>query len=121
MLKVYNSENVVVDKNPESISIITYLFVIGLSAWGGVVNYLRRKKREGSTGFLLAELVGEMVISSFAGIITFFLCQHSEIDPFMQAALIAISGHAGSRIIFQIEGRMFNKFLSSSTVQISKE
>ncbi len=120
MLKDYNLELGVIDKNPESISIVTYIFVLGLSAWGGIVNYLRRKKYDGTTSFLLAELVGEMVISSFAGMIVFFLCQISDINPFMQAALIAMAGHAGSRIIFQLEGKILDKVLPSSAVKIKE-
>ena len=91
------------DKDPTTYSVITYLLVAGLSAWGGIVSWFR-KRRDGDTRpFNFTELIGEVVTSAFAGILTFWLCEASNIQPLITAALIGVSGHMGSRAIFRIE------------------
>lgn len=99
-----------VEKDPSSYSLLTYVWVFGLAALGGFVNFMR-KVREGHTQmFNVVEFIGEIVTSAFAGIITFWLCESSNIDPLLTAALVGISGHMGSRALFLLEkfaARMF--------------
>lgn len=59
------------------------------------------------------QLIGaEIVISTFAGMVTFMLCEWAEVDKMLAAALIAISGHMGARAIILTE-KIFVKFLES--------
>ncbi|WP_236640481.1 phage holin family protein, partial [Tepidimonas charontis] len=51
----------------------------------------------------LFELIGELATSAFAGLITFWLCEAAQFKPLITAALVGISGHMGSRAIFQLE------------------
>lgn len=88
--------------DPMQYEVMTYLWVVGLSAWGGIAGYVRKIK-SGHCRFSLSELVGEMFISGFVGIITFLLCQAAMINPVLSAALVGISGHMGSRAIMLIE------------------
>jgi len=91
------------EKDPTTYQMITYSWVFLVASWGGVVNYIR-KRREGIIPcFSITEFVGELVTSAFAGLVTFFLCESAKIDPMLSAAFIAISGHMGSRSIFMIE------------------
>lgn len=90
--------------------ILPYLSTILLSAWGGIVNYLTNINRKGEK-FSLMRLAGELVIASFAGIITFFMCSHTSMPDSLAAALIAISGHMGTRAVQGFESvykRIFN-------------
>ncbi|MEJ1402646.1 MAG: phage holin family protein [Candidatus Sedimenticola sp. (ex Thyasira tokunagai)] len=96
--------------DPTSYSMITYLWVSGLAAWGGVVNYIRKVKDGHSKRFSITELVGEIVTSSFAGVITFWLCEMSQIDSLFSAVLIAISGHMGARAIYLIEAILEKRY-----------
>ncbi|WP_424219414.1 phage holin family protein [Azovibrio sp.] len=43
------------------------------------------------------------VTFSFACLITFWLCEAAEIEPLITAALVGISGHMGSRALYQFE------------------
>jgi hypothetical protein len=91
------------EKDPTTYSMITYAWVVGLSCWGGVVNYLR-KVREGHTArFSFTEFVGELVTSGFVGVVTFWLCEMADLSQLLSAAFIGIAGHMGSRAIFTIE------------------
>lgn len=100
------------DKDPLSYELLTYAWVILLSSWAGMSGYLRKIKL-GYTRFSISELVGDVCISGFVGIVTFFLCESSKISPALSAALIGISAHMGSRAILGFEKifePIFNKW-----------
>ena len=40
---------------------------------------------------------------TFAGLITFWLCEAAQFNPLVTAALVGISGHMGSQAIYQLE------------------
>lgn len=98
-----------IEKDPLSYTSLTYAWVILLSIWGGISGYIRRFKRDQK--FSLAELIGELSISAFVGILTFFLCESAQIQPVMSAALVGVSGHMGSRAIYLIEHLFTRQFI----------
>lgn len=99
------------EKDPNSYEIITYLWVIGLSAWGSVVQVLRRATSDLPFAKKMQLIVAEIVVSTFAGMVTFFLCEWAQLDKMLSAALIAISGHMGARAIILTE-KFAEKFLA---------
>jgi hypothetical protein len=99
--------NRMIDKDPTSYEALTYVWVIALSTWGGVASYIRRFNN-GGRKFSLPEFVGEMCISGFVGVMTFFFCEAAELPQIVAAALIGISGHMGSRAIFLFEKTLEN-------------
>lgn len=92
-----------IDKDPANYNLLTYLWVFGLSAWGGFISFLQRAKSELPLRRKLSLLATEIVICTFAGLITFFLCGWAQIDPLLSAVMIAISGHMGTRAIVLTE------------------
>ncbi len=90
------------EKDPMSYTLLTYGWVMFIAIWGGLANYVR-KIRCGLAKLSLTEVIGEMCISAFVGIITFFMCESAHISPVLSAALIGISGHMGSRSMMMIE------------------
>jgi len=99
-----------IDKDPTSYSVITYLWVFGLATLGGFVNFMRRVRQGHTQMFNIIEFVGEIFTSAFAGVITFWLCESSGIDPLLTAALVGVSGHMGSRALFVIEKYLIRMF-----------
>ncbi len=98
------------ERDPTTYSMLTYLWVFGISIWGGFVGYLR-KVREGHTpSFSITELVGEICTSAFSGVITFYLCELAELDPLLTAAFVGVAGHMGSRAILMIEKYIRDKW-----------
>ena len=91
------------DKDPSTYSLITYLWVTGLAAWGGLVNFYRKVKSGETRSFDVVGLIGEIATSAFAGLTTFWLCEAAQFDPLVTAALVGISGHMGSQTIYQLE------------------
>lgn len=91
------------EKDPTHYGFITYTLVSILAAWGGIVNWIRKRKAGDTRPFNFTELIGEIITSAFAGVLTFWLCEWSGVPPLLTAAMIGISGHMGSRAIFQME------------------
>lgn len=91
-------------KDPSSISWATYLTVVFLAAWGGIVRVIRKSKFVGKTWKqVVMILVMEMVISSFAGVITFFICQSNNVQPFYTAVLTSLAGYMGGGALDVLE------------------
>lgn len=98
------------DKDPTSFAWLTYFWVLALSALGGVVSFINKIKRGVSRPFNITEFLGEVLTSAFAGILTFYFCEWAGFNQLLEAALVGISGHMGSRAIFQFERWAENKF-----------
>lgn len=99
-----------IDKDPTSYSLLTYLWVLGLSTFGGIVNFMRKMESGLTRPFNVAEFMGEIFTSAFTGVITFWLCESSHIDPLVTAALVGISGHMGSRLLEFLEEQLKRRF-----------
>ncbi|PPC95245.1 MAG: hypothetical protein CTY33_00375 [Methylotenera sp.] len=97
-------------KTPFNYEFITYLWVVGLSAWGGVVSFMAKRKQGVARPFNFMELIGEIVTSAFAGMMTFWLAELANFPPLLTAALVGISGHMGSRSIGLLENYFTKKF-----------
>jgi len=91
------------EKDPTTYSLITYGWVLLLSAWGGLVSFYSKVRAGTARACNVVELIGELFTAGFAGVITFWLCEMAAIHPLMTAALVGISGHMGSRAIYQFE------------------
>lgn len=92
-----------VPRDPTTYGLLTYLWVGGLSAWGGLISFLRKRAAGEARPWNVVELIGELATSAFAGIITFWLCEAAGITPLITAALVGITGHAGSRALYHFE------------------
>lgn len=101
---------IVPEKDPTTYSWLTYAWVTGLSMIGGFVNFAGKVRAGKARPFNLTELVGELVTSGFAGVLTFFLCESAGIGQTVSAVLIGIAGHMGTRAIFLMERWASHKF-----------
>ncbi len=98
------------EKTITDFQILTYAWVIGLSTWGGLVNYISKIKSGQIARFNLTELIGDICISGFTGLLTFWLCQTANFDELLTAVFVGISGHMGARMIGKIEHILSRKF-----------
>ncbi|WP_201353804.1 phage holin family protein [Hydrogenimonas urashimensis] len=88
--------------SPENVPFVTYLWVLALSLWGGIASNIR-KVRNGTVRFSISELVGDVVISGFIGLLTYFICEYYEVATMLTAVFVGISGHMGTKAIFAME------------------
>ena len=94
--------------------LLTYAWVLGLAS------FVRRVRSGEAKYSNIIELIGELVVSAFAGLVTFFLCRSAAFDEMLTAAFIAISGHMGTRIIFIFEAYLVKRFGLNSTCELPK-
>ena len=96
----------------------TYAWVFVVSSLGGIASWAKKVREGKARPFYIPEFFGELAISVFAGMTTFLLCRWAEANEWLAAALIAISGHMGSRAIFlgeQALERWYGKLFGAST------
>lgn len=98
------------DKGPFSYPPLTYLWVIGVASFAGVVRYLNHMETFSVQRFLI-----DVLSSAFTGLVTFWLCEWTNITGPMSAVLIAISGLLGSRAWGEFENLYRLRLLSLET------
>lgn len=84
-------------------NLVPTLWMIGISVAGGIVSFVQKVKAGKARPFNLVELAGEMFISAFVGIVTFWICKYYGVNEYLTAAGVAISGHMGARVLFIME------------------
>jgi hypothetical protein len=91
-------------KDPTSYGLFTYAWVVLLSAWGGTVRFIRKVKAgEMSIRQAAMTLMGELVTSVFAGVITFYACEANAVAPLWTAVLVSVAGHMGGKALEPFE------------------
>lgn len=96
-------------KTVTGIAALTYSWVIALAIGGGVANYIQKVRLGQVARFNFTELIGDMFIAGFTGLLTFWMCQAAEFSEFMTAFFVGVSGHMGGRIIGKMEQFMSRK------------
>ena len=99
-----------IDKDPAAFGLLTYAWVIGLSVWGGFVSYYRKVSSGHLDKFQITVLMGELMTSGFAGVLTFWLAHAAGFNELITAALVGISGHMGTRAVTFLEGTLQSRF-----------
>jgi len=79
------------DKDPFGYPALTYAWVIGLAAVAASIRHLNNMSRFSATRLLIDALSG-----GFTGLLTFWLCEWSNITGPLSAFLIGMSGLMGS-------------------------
>jgi len=96
--------------DPSNYSIITYIWVLILSLWGGITHHIKKIKTGVIARFSFSELVGDLFISGFIGVMTFYLCEYAAMDKMLTAFLVGISSHMGTRGLMMLEEVAAKKF-----------
>jgi hypothetical protein len=89
-------------KSPLAYSLREYAVILGVALLGGAAGWARRVKK-GKAEASIAALVGELMISAFAGLIAFWVCESFELSPLLTAAAAGMAGHAGGTGIAWLE------------------
>ena len=98
------------EKTITGYALLTYAWVLALSTWGGMVNYLSKIRMGHIARFNITELIGDMFVSGFTGLLTFWMCEAAGFNELTTAVFVGISGHMGARMIGKLENVMSRKF-----------
>lgn len=85
------------EKSPETISLITYLWVIALSLLGGVVSYSQRLAH--GKRWNIIEALSVQLAAILSGLMVFFACSWQDINPMLTAMLISLASVNSSQAI----------------------
>lgn len=100
-------------KDPSTYSWLTYLWVIFLSAWGGVVRFLQNIKDRKDKKMTLKRVFIELAIgactSIFVGVLTFYICEAAHFQPLWTAVCVAVTGHMGAEGLMLVRKAVANK------------
>lgn len=88
----------------------TYAWIVGVSMLGGFASFYQKVRKGQARWVNLGELLGELVTSALAGLLTYWLCRASGVSEWMTAAFVGIGGHMGSRALFVLE-RLLERWL----------
>ncbi len=102
--------NTMPQHDPSNYSLITYIWVLILSLWGGIVHHIKKVKTGIVARFSLSELIGDLFISGFIGVMTFYLCEYASVDKMLTAFMVGISSHMGTRGLMMLEEVAAKKF-----------
>lgn len=90
-------------------AIWAWAWVVLLSGLGGLVSFIQKLKSGAIKRFSFGELVGEMVIAFFVGILTFLFCEWGGFPRILTAGLVGLCAHMGSRALFVAETLLSRK------------
>jgi len=98
-------------------NLIPTLWMIFIASAGGAVSFYHKLTSGKARAFNITELIGELVTSALAGVVTFWLCKWAGVNEYATAAGVAIAGHMGARFIFLLENKaedIANKYLGTN-------
>lgn len=98
------------EKTITGFALLTYAWVLALSMWGGIVNYISKIKSGDIARFNITELIGDIFVSGFTGLLTFWMCQAAGFGELLTAVFVGVSGHMGARMIGKLEQALSRKF-----------
>lgn len=91
------------DLNPEQLNAALFgALCIILAMFGGLVAFIRKLNESTSPlplKVIFMRLIGELIISAFAGLMVYLLCQYLSFNVFLTAMMVGIAGNLGGRAI----------------------
>lgn len=110
------------EKDPTTYTALTYLWVGLLASGGGLVKFIRRlneQEKPQNLWLVFAKLAGELIVSGFAGLITFYLFEHLNVSPLLTAVCVGISGYMGGNFIDLVSNKL-EKFITKKFDELDK-
>ena len=93
-----------------SASTFTYLWVVGVSLWGGLVSYFENK-----TPFSIMTLFAHLTSASFAGVMTYYLCLYGNVPQPLTGVFCGVAAHMGTPALLKM--RIIRQFLDKGGIK----
>lgn len=90
-------------KTPLSYSLREYGVVLASALCGGLASWWIKVRKGQTKQWHISALIGELSVSAFAGLLTFWICEYMNLHPLLTASIVAMAGHAGARGLTWIE------------------
>lgn len=76
----------------------TYAWIIVISLWGGMVSFFENKDEK----FSWLRLFAHLLSASFAGMMTFYICQYGNVPESLTGAFCGIAAHFGTPALLKM-------------------
>lgn len=86
-------------RNPLNVTVAEYGLMLGIAIAGGIVTWIRKVRSGEYPAWSIAQLVGEMATSAFAGLLTFWACEAWGAPLMVTACLAGMGGLASSKLL----------------------
>lgn len=90
-------------KSPLSYSLREYGVILFIALLGGFTRWYMAVRRGETNMLSFTALIGELAVSAFAGLLTFWICESFDVGPLITAAAAGLAGHAGGNGITYLE------------------
>jgi hypothetical protein len=105
-----------IDKDPTTWELSTWLFALLMPCAGGLVNWYGKVKAGKARSFNIVELIGEVFTSGFVGLGVFMMLQSYDQPLGVCAALSGVSGHMATRLLFVLENYVEARVVAATNV-----
>ena len=76
----------------------TYAWVLAVSVWGGLVSFFEKREP-----FTWVRLVAQILSSSFAGMMTFYVCQYGNVPDPLIGVFCGVAAHMGTPALLRMK------------------
>jgi len=80
-----------------------YGLMLGIAILGGIVSWYGKVRSGAIQAVSVMQFVGEICTSAFAGLLAFWVAEWAGTPAMLQAALVGIAGHMGTKAIASLE------------------
>lgn len=87
------------EKDPLNYPLRHLLVVLGMTMLGGFAGWYKKVRKGEIAGTSIFALIGEMAVSSLAGMGAFLICSYMSVPYTLAAAISGLSGYMGGRTI----------------------
>ena len=84
---------------------ITHLWVLCVSIWGGLVSYFEKKEP-----FSWLTLFAHLLSASFAGMMTYYICESSGVSGSLTGVFCGVAAHMGTPALLKM--KVIRQFLN---------
>jgi len=88
----------------------TYIWVLAISLWGGAVAFFEKKEP-----FTWVRLFVHLLSSSFAGMMTFYICQYGNVPEPLIGVFCGVAAHMGTPALLRM--KIISQFLDRGKVE----
>ena|SRR5690554_967705 len=86
-------------------------WLVLLAIWGGTAAHIERMRKH-NLKLSLATLFGDLIVSSFVGMLTAYVCVETGASFYLTAAACGVAGHQGGRAIALFANWLKDKHIS---------
>lgn len=75
------------------------VYIVLITIWAATAHTITRIRKGELDSFAFEEWIGDIIVSSFVGAISYYLGKYYKLDDMLLVVTVAISAHLGTKVI----------------------